>query len=279
MGRTNFSLFEHLTERSSQIEVLFIEKTKQVLANKGLAGIILPSTILSNTGIYTKAREVLLKYFEIKAITEFGSKTFIATGTTTVILFLKRRDDNFLKDREYIADDVFNGINIDTEKRYIKANRFLELFCKHRELNYKDYIHFLKLEFNESLLNTEIFTEYKQAFDDSTEIKKLKKKNYFKKYSEEEKTEELNKRFYYYCKEKEKFLYFMLCLGDGDFNIKTIEEYYKPQKNVIVKIGDDINAQKEYLGYEFKGKKGSEGIKIHNVGGKLFDPENHLNPT
>ncbi len=281
VGKTNFTLFEHLTERSSQIEALFIERTKQVLENKGLAGIILPSTILSNSGIYTKAREVLLKYFEIKAITELGSKTFIATGTTTVILFLKRRADNFLKDREYIADDVFDGINIYTNRRYIKVNRFIELFCNHRNLDYKDYIRFLKLEINESLLSTEMFTEYKQAFNGSTEIKNLKKKTYFKNYSEDEKKEELNKRFYYYCKtkEKEKFLYFMLCLCDGDFNIETIEEYYKPQKTVIVKTGNDINAQKEYLGYEFKGKKGSEGIKIHHAGGKLFDPKNYLNPT
>jgi len=40
-----FLFFEHLTERSSEIEALFIERTKQVLADNGLAGIVLPSTI------------------------------------------------------------------------------------------------------------------------------------------------------------------------------------------------------------------------------------------
>jgi len=281
IGKTNFSLFEHLTQRSSEIEALFIERTKQVLADNGLAGIVLPSTILSNTGIYTKAREILLKHFEIKAITELGSKTFIATGTTTVILFLKRRNDDFLTDRKYIAEDVFNGINIETEKRYIKEKRFVEFFCKHREFDYKDYVRFLKLEINDNLAKTEMFTEYKEAFDNSTEIKNLKKKAYFKKYMPKEKEEELTKRFYYYCKEKEKekFLYFMLCLGDGEFNIETIEDYYKPQQTVIIKTGNDNNKQKEFLGYEFKGKKGSEGIKIYQEGGKMFNPNNHLNPT
>ena len=280
IGKTNFTLFEHLTERSSQIEALFIERTKQVLADKGLAGIILPSTILSNTGIYTKAREILLKYFEIKAITELGSKTFIATGTTTVILFLKRRNDDFFKDREYIAEDVFNGVNIDTEKRYIKEKRFVELFCEHREFDYKDYVRFLKLEINDSLAKTEMFVEYKSAFDDSTETKNLKKKAFFKNYTQKEKEAELTKRFYNYCKniEKEKFLYFMLCLRDADKEAKNIEEYYKPQQTVIVKTGDDINKQKEFLGYEFQGKKGQEGIKINNIGGKLFDQTNLLNP-
>lgn len=280
IGKTNFSLFEHLTERSSEIEALFIERTKQVLADNGLAGIVLPSTILSNTGIYTKAREILLKHFEIKAITELGSKTFIATGTTTVILFLKRRNDDFLADREYIAEDVFNGINIETKKRYIKEKRFVELFCEHREFNYKDYVRFLKLEINDNLAKTEMFAEYKEAFDSSTEIKNLNKKVYFKKYSKKEKEEELNKRFYNYCKEieKEKFLYFMLCLSDADKEADKLEEYYKPQQTVIVKTGNDNNKQKEFLGYEFKGKKGQEGIKINNNSGKLFDPTNVLNP-
>ncbi|MDD3773561.1 MAG: N-6 DNA methylase, partial [Weeksellaceae bacterium] len=86
VGRTHYDLFESLTDRSKEIEVLFIERTKQVLAENGLAGIVLPSTILTNTGLYSKAREIFLKYFEIKAITELGSKTFIATGTTTVIV-------------------------------------------------------------------------------------------------------------------------------------------------------------------------------------------------
>jgi len=280
IGKTNFNLFEDLTERSSQIEALFIERTKQVLADKGLAGIVLPSTILSNTGIYTKAREVLLKYFEIKAITELGSKTFIATGTTTVILFLKRRNDDFLKDREYISEDVFNGVNIDTEKRYIREKRFIQLFCEHREFNYDDYIRFLKIEINDSLLKIEMFTEYKSAFDDSTDTKNLKKKAFFKNYTQKEKEAELTKRFYNYCKdiEKEKFLYFMLCLSDADKEAKNIEEYYKPQQTVIVKTGDDINKQKDFLGYEFQGKKGQEGIKINNNGGKLFDPTNLSNP-
>ena len=280
VGKTNFSLFEHLTERSSEIEALFIERTKQVLADNGLAGIVLPSTILSNTGIYTKAREILLKHFEIKAITELGSKTFIATGTTTVILFLKRRNDDFYKDRTYIVNDLFDHIPRPKNLTYIDAYRLLEMFTNHRELDYKEYERFLAYEISDKLQKTEMLTEYKEAFDSSTEIKNLKKKAYFKKYTAEEKEEELKKRFYNYCKkiEKEKFLYFMLCLSDADKEADKLEDYYKPQQTVIVKTGNDNNKQKEFLGYEFQGKKGSEGIIINNVGGKLFDPNNPSNP-
>ncbi len=222
----------------------------------------------------------MLKHFEIKAITELGSKTFIATGTTTVILFLKRRNDDFLKDREYIANDLFDHIPRPRHLTYIDAYRLLKMFTDHREFDYKEYERFLAYEINKSLAETEMFKEYKEAFDKSTEIVNLKKKAYFKKYSVEEKKEELTKRFYNYCKtkEKEKFLYFMLCLGDAQKEASRIEEYYKPQQTIIVKTGNTNDKQKAFLGYEFQGKKGQEGIKINNYGGKLFDPQNYLNP-
>jgi hypothetical protein len=59
----------------------------------GWAAVILPSSILTNTGIHTKAREILLRYFYIKGIVELGSHTFMKTNANTVILFLERRDD------------------------------------------------------------------------------------------------------------------------------------------------------------------------------------------
>jgi len=280
VGKTHFELFESLTERSKEIEVLFIERTKQVLADGGLAGLILPSSILSNTGLYSKAREILLKHFEIKGITELGSKTFVATGTTTVILFLKRRNGDFLKDREYIASDLFSHTKYAINIRYINAEHFLKMFTEHRGFAYDDYERFLIVEINGTLAKTAMFKEYQHAFENSNAVKKLKTKNYFKNYTSEEKDKELSKHFYEYCKgiEKEKFLYFMLCLGDGHKNPDTINNYYKHQQIVVVKTGKDIEEQKEYLGYEFVGRKGQEGIKIYNYGGKMFDETNYENP-
>lgn len=66
-----------------------------MLAPGGVAAIILPSSILSNGGaVYTKAREIILQYFDIVAIAEFGSGTFGKTGTNTVTLFLRRKAEN-----------------------------------------------------------------------------------------------------------------------------------------------------------------------------------------
>lgn len=88
LKNSDFELFEHLTESASEIEVLFIERTAQLLREGCVAGVVLPSSILSNTSIYTRARELMLQRFEVRAIVEFGSNTFTATGTNTVTLFL-----------------------------------------------------------------------------------------------------------------------------------------------------------------------------------------------
>jgi type I restriction enzyme M protein len=90
-----FTLYPYLTDNSDDIECLFVERTKQLLKDDGVAGIILPSPVLSNNDpfIYVKTREIILQYFEIIAITELGSNTFMATGKNTVVLFLRRRSD------------------------------------------------------------------------------------------------------------------------------------------------------------------------------------------
>lgn len=95
-GEETFDLFNSITDNSSEIECLFIERMKQLLKIGGWAGVILPSSILSNGGIHSKAREILFKYFKVKSIVELGSGTFMKTGTNTVVLFLERRSDSVL---------------------------------------------------------------------------------------------------------------------------------------------------------------------------------------
>lgn len=99
-------MYDSITDNSSEIECLFVERMKQLLKVGGWAGVILPSTILSNSGIYSKAREILFKYFRIISIVELGSGTFMKTGIKTVVLFLERRSDNDFINIEK-AVDVF----------------------------------------------------------------------------------------------------------------------------------------------------------------------------
>ncbi|MDR1898034.1 MAG: N-6 DNA methylase [Prevotellaceae bacterium] len=129
-AKDDFMLYPYLTDKSSEIECLFVERTAQLLKEDGIAGIILPSSILSNTGIYTKTREILLQKFEIIAMTELGQNTFMATNTSTVVLFLRRRNDNKvreIKEAAYSLAEIYpktkkdltiNGIEKPVEKYF-----------------------------------------------------------------------------------------------------------------------------------------------------------------
>ncbi len=101
VGEKEFSLFKNLTEKSKEIENIFLERTAQLLKEGGRAAIILPSSILSNdSDLYKETRKILLEHFNIKSIALFGRDTFGATGTKTVILFLEKRSYDYAFDRK-----------------------------------------------------------------------------------------------------------------------------------------------------------------------------------
>ncbi len=242
----DFELYDKLTDNSSEIECLFVERTKQLLKDGGVAGVILPSSILTNSGIYTKTRELILKYFEIVAITELGSNTFMATGTNTVVLFLRRRNnyecinlqkdvDKFFKD---FKDVTINNIETPVSK-YV--NHVWE------GLAFDDYVTLLEQNPDDKVKTHDLFKEYSQKINHKTE------KEFWNKVLE---------------LEKEKIYYFILAY---------------PQKLVVVKTGEK-DAEKQFLGYEFSFKRGNEGIhailKDKNIDEctKLFDINNFDNP-
>ncbi len=242
----DFELYHSLTDQSSEIECLFVERTKQLLKDDGLAGIILPSSILSNTGIYTKTRELILQYFEIIAIAEFGSNTFMATGTNTVTLFLKRRNNYDCKNINSLIEGV-----ISTKKEVTINNieKPLSKYINHvwHEIEYNDYISLLNASPNSKIESHSIYKDYRQ---------KLKYKN------EKEFWDKVIKL------EHEKILYFILAY---------------PQKIVLVKTGEK-NEEKNFLGYEFSNRRGNEGIHPIQRGKsieectQLFDSEIFDNP-
>lgn len=267
-GEESFELFNRLTDDSSEIECLFIERTKQLLKIGGRAGIILPSSILSNSGIYTDAREIILKYFDLKAIAEFGSNTFMATDTKTVALFLERRSNNEWRKIETSIKNFFdkpkeatvNGIE-DAFSKYVS-----EVFDK---LELADYITLANKKPNEKIQKQELFDDYKTWFNSLTEIKQLKEKKAFKDKSEIEKQAEIDMLLYdkVFAREKDKMLYFFLTLS---------------QQTVLIKVGEK-QAEKDFIGYEFSGRRGQEGIKLYrdengNLTTKLYDVKNPKSP-
>ncbi len=246
-GNESFELFDRLTDNSSEIECLFIERTKQLLKSGGWAGIILPSSILSNSGIYTDAREIILKYFNIIAITEFGSNTFMATGTNTITMFLERRKNTEWKNIKQRIDSFFQNPKEATVSGIENAFSIFVNFV-YNDISLSDYISYVNKNPNETIQLEELYKDYRSWFNSLTEIKDLKSKTAFKAKTLEEQKKELEKRFYEktFEKEKDKMLYFFLTYT---------------QKTVIVKVGSG-QAEKDFLGYEFSNRRGHEGIKM-----------------
>ncbi|MDD5589521.1 MAG: N-6 DNA methylase [Candidatus Nanoarchaeia archaeon] len=142
-GKKSFELFDSITDKSDDIECLFIERTKQILKIGGFAGILLPSSLLLNNGIHSKARKILLKYFNIYGICEFGHKTFAASGQNTVVVFLQRKDDYYWKSVEKLVAKFLQTLNDfsfkDTENIIQNYLSFV-----YPDLSYYDYINKLK---------------------------------------------------------------------------------------------------------------------------------------
>lgn len=275
-----YSLIEttELNSNTSNIQCFFIERAKQLMSPGGVAGIIVPSSILSNSdGTHIGTREILLKYFDIISIVELGSGTFGKTGTNTVILYLKRKSQKPEPAEHYAnrVQDYFEGINEYDKSTAVYQDLYLvKKYCEHIDVPFEEYkklfgITTLNFDKLDNLLKTEIFVEYKKDFDNSTTIKNYKKKKIFKDKTKEEKELELNKRFikYIYQIEKDKLYYYMLA-------------YENKQKVLIVKSPNTNKEQKKFLGYEWSGAKGSEGIRytggntLNDIKTPLFNPLN-----
>ncbi|MGB1206045.1 MAG: N-6 DNA methylase [Chitinophagales bacterium] len=261
--KKKYELLETIDEKSyannNSIETFFIERAKQLLKPLGVAGIIVPSSILTkgkststskSKNVYVSTREILLKYFDIVAIAEFGSGTFGKTGTNTVTLFLRRKKKNPTSADQY-SNQVNFWFNGDETKDIIFENQhFVKKYCQHQEITLEDYKALFYGVLNENLLENDLFQEYKKTFYKWNVIKKLKTQKVFKLLSKEKQEEELQKRLLRYIvnAEKDKLYYFMLAS-------------LNPQKVLIIKSPTKSKEIKEFLGYEWSAAKGNSGIQ------------------
>lgn len=246
-AENDFELYKALTDNSSEIESLFVERAKQLLKDGGVAGIILPNTILnSSTGIYIKTREIILQYFDIIAITELGANTFMATDTNTVVLFLRRRNNYLCKNIYELVNTYFSTFN-DISINGIESP--VGKYVAHTwNVSYSDYVTLLQKHPNEIISKHDIFLEY---------CKRITAKNKDKFWEE------------LLVREKEKLYYFILSYG---------------RQVVIIKSGEK-DIEKRFLGYEISHRRGKEGIHAIQRRKKidectlLFDPDRYDNPN
>lgn len=273
--RKSFSLFSDNINigKNNAIETFFIERAAQLLKAGGVAGIILPVSVLNKEGIYARAREIILRKFDIVALAEFGSGTFGKTGTNTVTMFLRRKETNTPDDEHYLnrVNSWFN--HHDNADEAYQDIDLLHDYCTHCGYSLDDYKTFMYGTITVDLLANEIFQNYHASFFGNqrnamkgvcekaknirARFKSKQATKAFRHLPQEEKQRQEQKAFLEFAItiEKEKLYYFILA--------KTTSNPV-----VIVKAPSGTTENKRFLGYEWSDSKGNEGIKYLNIGGK-----------
>lgn len=196
-----------------------------------------------------------------RAIVLMGNKTFGATGTNTVVLFLEKYNEPPKKADliEDSIDAVFNGCNLDGWE----DKAILEQYLKKIDVSSEVYERFLSEAVDIGDIEDKYFLKYKEAFLALSKTKEKQKQKTFGKLSEKEQKKLLTKQYYQYVKkiEREKMKYF---------------SFVYDQRTLIVAAPDDNKGQEKFLGYKWSNRKGQEGIQIIDEGGMLYDAENRM---
>lgn len=261
--------------KNNAIETFFIERAAQLMKAGGVAGIILPVSVLSKGGIYAKAREIILENFHIVSLVELGSGTFGKTGTNTVVMFLRRKETN-TPDADHYASRVECWFNLSENGNEVyQDTELMEKYCEHLGYAVEDYQEFLKGNMTETFINSEVVQTYHNSFfgtsrnamkDVCDEAKNIRtryvaktKTATFRALSAEEKEKEADKAFYAFVKaiEREKMYFFMLAVQTE--NPVLLVKSPLPKKN------ESNEKIKKFLGYEWINRKGHEGIHYLNV--------------
>ncbi|EAL3003737.1 restriction endonuclease [Campylobacter coli] len=256
-------------ETNNSIECFFCERANQILNDNAKAAIILPSSILNKDSIYKNTREILFQNFDFIAIVELGNQTFGATGTNTIILFLSKKE-TFKQENHLISQD-YSLIKERIEAENLKDNEsfyqnYLSAYCDFRKFDKELYSNFLNGNLDSKLAELEAFKDYRNAFRQTSDYKKLKESKIYKESKDKQDLEDKAFLAYTQAIEKDKLLYFCLSLN---------------QEVLIIKSPSDIKEQKKFLGYEWSNRKGDEGLKeLHEPYlSPLFERGNPQNDT
>lgn len=270
--RNSYELFSSNIniDKNNAIETFFIERAAQLMKSNGVAGIVLPISVLTKGGIYTRAREIILQKFNIVSLVEFGSGTFGKTGTNTVVMFLQRKETN-TPDDEHYRNRVDSWFSQHNEADVVYEDEILLAdYCTHCKYDIDDYKEFLNGTINQAICQTEVVQTYSTSFfgnarnamKDVCEEAKIIRNKYqariktrtFKTLSKDEQKKDTDRAFYTFVRaiEKEKVYFFILA--------NSVETPV-----VVVKSPSVKTEIKKFLGYEWSDSKGHEGIKYLNM--------------
>lgn len=306
--RKSYSIFNDdiNIDKNNAIETFFIERAAQLLKSGGVAGIVLPVSVLSKDGIYTRAREIILKFFDIISIVKFDKGTFGKTSTNTITLFLRRKETT-TPDSEHYNSRVNDWFNNNNKSDIIyQDTELIEAYCAHMRYDYNAYIEFLNGKILDSLAHNEMFEEYSYAFFGNSRnamkgvteraknirnrFKNQEKTATYKSKSKEEQNQIAQDAFALFAKDIEKSKIYYFILG-----------YTSNSPVLLVNMPSGTVEGKNFLGYEWSDSNGREGIKylhtdiaesdesgdsilkqirgINGIVTPLFNPSNLLDET
>ncbi len=260
LKNNELSLLNNISNSGGEIEVLFCERIDQLLKSGGVGAVILPSSILSNdSGSYTAARELLLNEFRFRAIVNFGSKTFGATGTNTVVLFLEKM--SYPPKQSDLALDQGQAVFKQIPLTQHKDQEILNAYLAHIGVQPEIYDKLRTKTITWADLQAET-NEYISTHRNAILAKISLNKSEEKQPENEKQAIKLDKFFTeFHRAESEKIALFALLYQ---------------QQTLIINAPSDNAKQKEFLGYDWSNRKGAEGIQIQQPGGKLYHHENRL---
>ncbi|EAL7213872.1 restriction endonuclease subunit S, partial [Campylobacter coli] len=185
------------------------------------------------------------------------------------ILFLRKKE-TFKQENHLISQD-YSLIKERIEAENLKDNEsfyqnYLSAYCDFRKFDKELYSNFLNGNLDSNLAELEAFKDYRNAFRQTSDYKKLKESKIYKESKDKQDLEDKAFLAYAQAIEKDKLLYFSLSLN---------------QEVLIIKSPSDIKEQKKFLGYEWSNRKGDEGLKeLHEPYlSPLFERDNPQNET
>lgn len=276
--RSRYTLFGKISDLSNKnVQCFFLERAQQLLKPGAVMGVIVPTSILTNTdAMHIATRKVLLENFDFVAITELGGNTFGKTGTNTVVLFLRRKTERPTAALHFNnrVKDYFErwAEEIKTEGGEYVDLSGVQRYCAHIGVSFEHYQTLLNNKPTADLLSSEPFKDYRRAFDEANDTKKRVASKEFKSLSPDAQQNELTQLFTAFCREREqtKLFYYLLAAHNAG-------------PVLLIKGPSDNKAQQQFLGYEWSGAKGQEGIRylggdsVKNITTPLFDPNNRDN--
>ncbi|ECQ4300763.1 restriction endonuclease, partial [Campylobacter coli] len=186
-----------------------------------------------------------------------------------IILFLRKKEtfkqENHLISQDYsLIKERIEAENLkDSENFY---QNYLSAYCDFRKFDKELYSNFLNGNLDSKFAELEAFKDYRNAFRQTSDYKKLKESKIYKESKDKQDLEDKAFLAYAQAIEKDKLLYFSLSLN---------------QEVLIIKSPSDIKEQKKFLGYEWSNRKGDEGLKeLHEPYlSPLFERGNPQNET